>query len=50
MRRVNSGNWGLLSFNLGRGRQVIAVAKTADLILMILDSVKGEEQVVFNFL
>ncbi|VDD91686.1 unnamed protein product [Enterobius vermicularis] len=28
----------------GRGRQVIAVAKTADLILMILDSVKGEEQ------
>ncbi|MFH4981222.1 hypothetical protein AB6A40_007931 [Gnathostoma spinigerum] len=28
----------------GRGRQVIAVAKTADLILMILDSMKGEEQ------
>uniref|UniRef100_A0A915BIM6 Developmentally-regulated GTP-binding protein 2 n=1 Tax=Parascaris univalens TaxID=6257 RepID=A0A915BIM6_PARUN len=28
----------------GRGRQVIAVAKTADLILMMLDAVKGEEQ------
>uniref|UniRef100_A0A0N5AQ93 CID domain-containing protein n=1 Tax=Syphacia muris TaxID=451379 RepID=A0A0N5AQ93_9BILA len=28
----------------GRGRQVIAVARTADLILMILDAVKGEEQ------
>ncbi|KHN72033.1 putative GTP-binding protein C02F5.3 [Toxocara canis] len=28
----------------GRGRQVIAVAKTADLILMMLDAVKGEVQ------
>jgi len=30
----------------GRGRQVIAVAKTADLILMMLDAGKGEEQKV----
>eukprot|EP01111_Echinosteliopsis_oligospora_P009912 TRINITY_DN2997_c0_g2_i1.p1 TRINITY_DN2997_c0_g2~~TRINITY_DN2997_c0_g2_i1.p1 ORF type:complete len:370 (-),score=98.19 TRINITY_DN2997_c0_g2_i1:8-1117(-) len=28
----------------GRGRQVIAVAKTADLILMMLDASKGEQQ------
>jgi len=28
----------------GRGRQVIAVAKTADLILMMLDASKGEKQ------
>ena len=28
----------------GRGRQVIAVARTADLILMMLDSAKAEEQ------
>ena len=28
----------------GRGRQVIAVAKTADLILMMLDATKGEKQ------
>jgi ribosome-interacting GTPase 1 len=26
----------------GRGRQVIAVARTADLILMMLDATKGE--------
>ena len=26
----------------GRGRQVIAVARTADLILMMLDASKGE--------
>lgn len=29
----------------GRGRQVIAVAKTADLILMMLDATKGDKQV-----
>jgi len=28
----------------GRGRQVIAVARTADLILMMLDAVKGDVQ------
>jgi small GTP-binding protein len=28
----------------GRGRQVIAVAKTADLVLMMLDAKKGEQQ------
>ncbi|KAH8917269.1 P-loop containing nucleoside triphosphate hydrolase protein, partial [Atractiella rhizophila] len=28
----------------GRGRQVVAVAKTADLILMMLDVTKGDEQ------
>jgi hypothetical protein len=28
----------------GRGRQVISVAKTADLILMMLDAAKGEKQ------
>jgi len=28
----------------GRGRQVIAVAKTADLILMMLDATKGDQQ------
>eukprot|EP01147_Barroeca_monosierra_P001091 gene1091-7927_t len=28
----------------GRGKQVIAVARTADLILMMLDATKGEEQ------
>jgi len=30
----------------GRGRQVIAVAKTADLILMMLDATKGDIQVL----
>lgn len=30
----------------GRGRQVIAVAKTADLILMMLDATKGDKQVM----
>jgi ribosome-interacting GTPase 1 len=34
-----------LQNNLGRGRQVIAVAKTADLILMMLDATKGDIQV-----
>lgn len=29
----------------GRGRQVVAVARTADLILMVLDANKGYEQV-----
>jgi ribosome-interacting GTPase 1 len=29
----------------GRGRQVIAVAKTADLILIMLDATKGDKQV-----
>ena len=28
----------------GRGRQVIAVGKSADLILMVLDCQKGEQQ------
>lgn len=28
----------------GRGRQVIAVARTADLIIMMLDAVKGDVQ------
>ena len=28
----------------GRGRQVIAVGKSSDLILMILDAQKGDEQ------
>jgi len=28
----------------GRGRQVIAVARTADVILMMLDAVKGDVQ------
>ena len=28
----------------GRGRQVVAVAKTADLVLMLLDSTKSEKQ------
>ncbi|KAM3724661.1 putative GTP-binding protein [Dirofilaria immitis] len=31
----------------GRGRQVIAVAKTADVILMMLDAAKGEMQKIF---
>jgi ribosome-interacting GTPase 1 len=28
----------------GRGRQVIAVARTADMVLMMLDATKGEKQ------
>ena len=28
----------------GRGRQVIAVARTADMVLMMLDAMKGEVQ------
>jgi ribosome-interacting GTPase 1 len=28
----------------GRGRQVIAVAKNSDLVLMVLDATKAEEQ------
>ena len=28
----------------GRGRQVVSVAKTADLILMMLDATKSEKQ------
>jgi ribosome-interacting GTPase 1 len=28
----------------GRGRQVIAVARTADLVLMMLDAAKGDNQ------
>lgn len=28
----------------GRGRQVIAVARTADMVLMMLDATKGEIQ------
>ena len=33
-----------LSSGKGRGRQVIAVARTADVILMMLDAGKGEVQ------
>ena len=29
---------------MGRGRQVIAVGKSSDLIIMMLDAQKGEEQ------
>ena len=32
------------AYGRGRGRQVIAVAKSADLILMILDAGKEEEK------
>ena len=32
----------------GRGRQVIAVARTADLVLMMLDATKGEIQKLAN--
>ena len=28
----------------GRGRQVIAVARTADLVVMMLDATKGDQQ------
>ena len=28
----------------GRGRQVIAVARTADLVVMMLDATKGDKQ------
>lgn len=28
----------------GRGRQVIAVARTADVVIMMLDATKGEVQ------
>ena len=28
----------------GRGRQVIAVARTADMVLMMLDATKGDKQ------
>lgn len=34
---------------IGRGRQVIAVAKTADVVLMMLDAAKGEIQVRHTF-
>ena len=30
----------------GRGRQVIAVAKNSDMVLMVLDATKAEEQKV----
>jgi len=33
----------------GRGRQVIAVARTADLVLMMLDAGKGEIQKLVQF-
>jgi len=33
----------------GRGRQVIAVARTADLIIMMLDAVKGDVQRYANW-
>lgn len=33
-----------ISSGKGRGRQVIAVARTADLIVMMLDAVKGDIQ------
>ena len=28
----------------GRGRQVIAVARTADVVIMMLDALKGDKQ------
>jgi len=34
----------VLLIGKGRGRQVIAVARTADLVLMMLDATKGEIQ------
>jgi len=34
----------ILLIGKGRGRQVIAVARTADLVLMMLDATKGEIQ------
>ena len=33
-----------LSSGKGRGRQVIAVARTADVVIMMLDATKGEVQ------
>ena len=33
----------------GRGRQVIAVARTSDIILMMLDASKGERQKSYSF-
>ena len=33
----------------GRGRQVIAVARTADMVLMMLDAMKGEVQKYFLY-
>lgn len=44
---LNFHNLFLMFFNIigkGRGRQVIAVARTADLVLMMLDATKGEIQ------
>jgi hypothetical protein len=35
---------GILLSGKGRGRQVIAVARTADLVLMMLDAAKGDMQ------
>lgn len=35
---------GILLSGKGRGRQVIAVARTADLVLMMLDAAKGDIQ------
>ena len=34
----------LISTGKGRGRQVIAVARTADVVIMMLDATKGEIQ------
>jgi hypothetical protein len=34
------------AYGKGRGRQVIAAAKTSDLILLVLDATKGE---IFHF-
>ena len=34
----------------GRGRQVIAVARTADMVLMMLDATKGEIQRLLYYL
>ena len=42
-KAANLGPYSLNSFLVpGRGRQVIAVARTADLVLMVLDSTKKD--------
>jgi ribosome-interacting GTPase 1 len=38
------GNINISMIGKGRGRQVIAVARTADMVLMMLDATKGEKQ------
>ena len=42
---LNFATNGMLCFSgRGRGRQVVATAKTADLILVMLDATKSDEQ------